>query len=188
MELKQVGITYSKKQTMKPCKKCLINKRYATTSLCYGCWKTKEREKKEAKAKARLERKVKSKKYQLGEWRRWHTKAWDAQSQYMRRSKANFQDLVECFTCRKMVHWRYHAQVGHFHHNKGDFYKNNLRIQCDGCNGPRSGETALYATRLVQEIGQEGMVELERYVNTKLYKLEELKEIHAKYSELLKTL
>lgn len=184
MQSKAGGI--KKKPNIKTCKQC-DKKRYANLSLCYMHWRTKEREKKDLKAKARLQRTQKSKKFQLSEFKKWHKKAWSVQSLYIRKSQANFQNLVTCYTCSAQLPYS-EAQLGHFHHNKADFYKNNLKIQCPQCNLYKSGNLAVYATRLVQEIGQEGMVELEKYANTKIYSLDELKEVFEKYSQLIKTL
>lgn len=181
------GLEKPKKLTIKPCKKCPTGKRYANLTICYSCHRGREKTKRELKAKARLQRTQSSKKYQKNQWKVWHRKAWNAQSQYLRRVGANFQELVECYTCFIMIHWK-EAQLGHFHHNKGDFYTKNLKIQCSQCNLYKSGNLASYATRLVQEIGLQGMVELKSYCDTKFYSLDELKSIFQEYSDKLKTL
>ena len=171
---------------IKLCKKC-NKERYANLSFCFQHYRQMAKEKRLLSLKRKLERKERSKKFQHNEWKKWHKKAWGVFSEHIRRRGANFQGLVECYTCYRMYRWQ-ETNASHFHHGKADFYERNIKVCCVGCNLYKSGNLASYATRLVQEIGQEGMVELERVANTKLYTLEELKEIHEKYTNLLNNL
>lgn len=129
----------------------------------------------------------KTKTFQKLSWKKWHKKAWSVQSLYIRKSSALWNGAVECYTCFNFIPYQ-EAQLGHFHHNKADFERENLRIQCAQCNLYKSGNLAVYATRLVQDIGYEAMVDLSKTANTKIYTLEELKDIHKKYSDLLNNL
>ncbi len=158
-----------------------------TSSTHPQCLRKRQKEKRKEKLARKLERKVKSKKFQKSEWKKWHKKCWLVFSEYVRRKNADWRGQVECYSCGVKVGWK-EANAGHFHHGKLDFSEVNVRPQCVACNLWKSGNLARYATHLVQEIGQEGMVELEREANTKIYLVEELKEIHAKYTELLNQL
>lgn len=178
--------TENTKQTIKKislCKLCSKTKRYANLTLCYGCWKTQEREKRAKKKEARLLRKVKSKKYQLGEWKKWHKKAWKVFSEYIRRRAADWRGYVRCITCGMEYLWNsgmIHA--GHFQHDRLDFDTLNVHPQCRNCNYKyRKNIPAIYGVRMVEMYGAEVVNDLIKRSYTKIYSLEELKEIHTKY-------
>lgn len=89
-----------------------------------------------------------------------HKKLWDRQSLRIRKSAANFQDLVQCYTCSKFINYK-EAQLGHFWHNKLDFDERNLRIQCIYCNHYKHGNLGKYAKRLIMENGLDWFNQLE---------------------------
>lgn len=104
-------------------------------------------------------------------------KLWDRQSKEIRQSAANFQDLVQCYTCSAWIHWK-EAQVGHYWHNKLDFDKRNLKIQCVHCNHYLRGNLGVYGVRLVRDFGQEWYDELEKDKNRfKGYTFSDLKQL-----------
>ncbi len=103
-----------------------------------------------------------------------HKQLWDRQSKKMRQSAANFQDYVECYTCLVMINWK-EAQIGHFWHNKLDFDKRNLKIQCVRCNHYLHGNLGAYAKRLIIDYGVAWYDQLEKDKNSfKGYSMKEL--------------
>lgn len=141
--------------------------------------------KRQEKLKRRLERKVKSKKFQKSEWKKLHKKCWELQKQYLRKKWANFQDLIECFTCYKMIPIK-EIHCGHFWHGALDFDLRNIKPQCAGCNMFRNGDLANYSSRLIREHGEEWFKELDKDAHSHPgYTIEELKEICSKYQNLL---
>lgn len=133
-------------------------------------------------------RKVLTKSFAKSERKKWHKKCWELQKQYLRKKWANFQDLIECFTCYKLIPVK-EIHCGHFWHGKLDFDLRNLRPQCAGCNMFGDGKLAQYSARLIKEHGQEWFLELDRDAHQhKGYSVEELKQIHEKYTNLIKSL
>jgi hypothetical protein len=109
-----------------------------------------------------------------------HKKLWDKQSLEMRKGQADFQDYVECFTCRKSVPYK-EANVGHFWHNKLDFDKRNLKVQCVKCNHYLRGNLIKYSLRLIEENGLEWVKQLEIDAHQhKGYTFKDLKEMDNK--------
>jgi len=181
------GTTVKEQSTkIKSCKLC-SKKRWANTSYCYGDMKMLQRKKREEKAKARLERVQKSKKFQKSERKKWQRKAWAVFSQWIRRRSADWKGFVKCYTCPTTRHYK-EMDAGHLFHGKLDFEPLNIHPQCDACNRRHSGRREEYSANLIQEIGQERFLELRRQANTKIYSLEDLKEIFTKYQGLLNNL
>jgi hypothetical protein len=178
----------TKVKPRKLCKKCKDRKRYGNLSLCFQCFRSREKEKSAAKAKARLEKVQKSKKYQKSLFKKLHAKAWELQKQYLRKRSVNFQGYVECYTGGEMIPEK-ESQCGHFHHGKLDFDLRNIHLQCAGDNLYKSGNLTRYAARLVAENGQEWFLQLDRDASRhKGYAIQDLEKIITKYQELLKTL
>ena len=86
----------------------------------------------------------------------WYVKELDRVfSIYIRKSYANDQGYVSCYTCGIVRQWK-EVDNGHFISRANmatRWSENNCRPQCKGCNGPRGGEIAYYAQRLQKEIG-----------------------------------
>ena len=110
-------------------------------------------------------------------------RAWDLQSKFIRSKAANFQDLVECYTCLKMIPWK-ESQLGHYIHNHLDYEEGNLKIQCVRCNHFLSGNLGLYGERLIKEHGYEFVLYLRALARKKGndYSRDELNEVIKKYS------
>lgn len=86
---------------------------------------------------------------------------WKLISYYIRFSQANFNGMVKCYTCNKLIKAK-EANAGHFFHNKLDFDLRNLRPQCVGCNLFKHGNLGIYAKKLIKENGIEWLEQLER--------------------------
>ena len=114
-------------------------------------------------------------------------KAWDLQSEWIRRSEKGI-----CFTCGIHKPWK-EQQAGHYiHKNCLDFDLINIHCQCVHCNKWLSGNLGIYAERLIAEYGENAIVELrerERQYKKfpKKFTIFELEEKIADYKELLQT-
>lgn len=76
-------------------------------------------------------------------------------SQYIRQKYANEQGNCSCYTCGVKKHWK-ELQNGHFVSRSQlatRFDEDNVRPQCVGCNVFGDGKTALFATKLDEELG-----------------------------------
>lgn len=74
-------------------------------------------------------------------------------SEYVRRSYADWQGNVRCYTCDKQFHWKY-TQCGHYvsrTYNNLRWDLRNLRPQCYSCNVMKRGNMDEFAFRLEQE-------------------------------------
>lgn len=173
-----------KTQNPRYCKKCGNQFRSSMQKkVCYPCQLADKRQRREERAKKKLERKLNSKRFRAREWKRLHKEAWRVFSLYIRTKNANSANLLGCYTCGKILLWR-EAQAGHLHHNKLDFDERNIHAQCGGCNKYLHGNLAKYATKLVKELGVEGMQKLELDSNTVKYSKEDLEQIIDKYQKL----
>lgn len=135
------------------CKIC-GSKCYANTSWCFKHWREREKAKKEEKARLKRERKESTKGFQENLKKKLHRIAWRLMSEWIRRKDANPDGFVECYTCRRMKHYK-ETNAGHYKHGRLDFDERNLKVQCVKCNQHNSGELDLYAERLIEEYGLE---------------------------------
>ncbi len=173
----------------KPCKSpdCSRN-RFANQNLCFTHWRTREKLKQEERKKKKLERKISTKKYQKSELKKWHRKTWVLMSEYIRRKYADWRGMVECWTCRKLFHWK-EMDCAHRHHGKLDLDVRNLRPCCVKCNRYLHGNLGEYERRLIEENGLEWSKQLVHDAHTQPpYTLDDLKKIHQDLSEKLKSL
>lgn len=112
-------------------------------------------------------------------------------SEYVRRSHADWKGYAQCYTCLQPKPWK-EMDNGHFHSRAKmsvRWDKDNNRPQCKGCNGPRGGEIAFYASRLLKELGRKKFNALEeRARSMRQWTIPELKAEIEKYQEKLKTL
>ena len=159
----------------KPCKIC-GEKRVGTLTICYKCFLKKEREKRELKITKLKERKKIRKEKEKNSYRYLHKLAWTLFSKCIRIEGANEEGMTNCYTCGARLHWK-ELQAGHFHHSKLDFDRRNIKKQCPQCNKWKSGNLAIYGTKLASELGTRGMKKLLLDANTKLYTTTELKQI-----------
>lgn len=111
-----------------------------------------------------------------------HKKAWLLQSEYIRRSERGF-----CYTCGNLRNWK-QQQAGHYIHKDClDFDLMNIHCQCVRCNKWLSGNTGVYAERLIAEYGEATIAELRvRSEQIKKFTITELQEIIANYKQKLK--
>lgn len=112
-------------------------------------------------------------------------KAWNLESEYVRRSEKGI-----CYTCGRHNRWQ-DTNCGHYiHGNWMDFILMNLHCQCVSCNHYKSGNSALYAERMIAEYGEQAVAELRIFSQKKenkdkKYNIFELEEIINKYTTLL---
>ena len=109
-------------------------------------------------------------------------RAWDLQSEYVRRSAKGV-----CFICGDKRKWQ-SQQAGHYIHRTSlDFDEINIHCSCVRCNKWLSGNLGVYAERLIAEYGEEAIQNLRcRGNENKKFTVFELKELIEKYTELLK--
>ena len=73
----------------------------------------------------------------------------------LRQSAADSAGVAACYTCGKRAPWQ-QLQCGHHmprHHSATRYDFDNLRVQCAGCNVWGRGKAAVYAQKLIEEIG-----------------------------------
>lgn len=71
-------------------------------------------------------------------------------SEWIRRSNADENGIVKCFTCHKEDHWK-KMQCGHFQsrrHRTTRWHNLNTKPQCVGCNMFKQGEQYLFGKNL----------------------------------------
>ena len=171
----------------KVCKIC-GKKPYANLSICFLCWKSREKEKRLEKLRKKNERRLGSKKYQKSETKLWHRKCWKLMSEWVRRSGSDWRGMVVCYTCGNFLPWK-ESHAGHHFHGKLDFDERNLRVQDAACNTYRGGMLNVYAKKLIQENGLAWYEQLERdAAQHPGYRLDELKTIYAQLQEKLESL
>ena len=112
-------------------------------------------------------------------------------SQWVRRKDADHRGYVECWTCGKVLPWS-RVDAGHFQ-SRAKFSTRwdemNVKPQCKGCNGFRSGEQFKFARKLDAVYGQVTAEEIERISNqTRKYSVEELEALIDVYNRRLRKL
>jgi hypothetical protein len=94
-------------------------------------------------------------------------------SHYIRQKAADDDGMVGCFTCTAIGHWKT-MQCGHYFSRKSlstRWDERNVRVQDMHCNVFIGGNYPVFGVRLAQEIGADGMAELER-LNKQVVKLD----------------
>ena len=111
-------------------------------------------------------------------------KAWDLQSEYIRRIAKG-----RCFTCGTKKPWK-EMQAGHYiHGNRMDFVKLNIQCQCVHCNHFLSGNQGAFAERLILEYGQEAVAQLREISHQeKKFTIFELEDLILTYKKKLQEL
>ena len=112
-------------------------------------------------------------------------------SQWVRRKDADHRGYVECWTCGKVLPWS-RVDAGHFQ-SRAKFSTRwdemNVKPQCKGCNGFRSGEQFKFARKLDAVYGDGTAEEIERISNqTRKYSVEELEALIDVYNRRLRKL
>jgi hypothetical protein len=109
-------------------------------------------------------------------------KAWKLQSEYVRRSEKGV-----CFTCGDTRDWK-EQQAGHYIHKDClDYDLINIHCQCVRCNKWLSGNSGVYAERLIAEYGEEVVADLRtRSYKTKKFNITELEDLIEKYKAEIK--
>lgn len=112
-------------------------------------------------------------------------------SQYIRRSYADQEGMVACYTCGKVKNWK-EIQNGHFvsrQYLATRWDENNCRPQCVGCNMFGQGKPLDFEERLKKDLGEEYVetMKMKRHETLKLGKSWYVSEIR-KYTHLLSEL
>ncbi len=108
-------------------------------------------------------------------------KAWKLQSEYIRRKEGGI-----CFTCTDTRPWK-EQQAGHYiHGDRMDFVFLNIHCQCVRCNKWLSGNSGIYAEKMIVRYGLDTVThlrEIDRERKSKAYKYSifELEEIILRY-------
>ena len=108
-----------------------------------------------------------------------------------RQKDADHRGYVECWTCGKVLHWS-RVDAGHFQ-SRAKFSTRweelNVKPQCKGCNGFRSGEQFKFARKLDAVYGEGTAEEIECISNqTRKYSVEELEALVDVYNRRLRKL
>lgn len=83
-------------------------------------------------------------------------KAWKYFSEYVRRSNADSDGMVKCFTCDTIKHWK-EMDAGHFcsrKHNNTFIHIVNVQPQCTYCNRYLNGNLGQFAINLDSKFGK----------------------------------
>lgn len=101
------------------------------------------------------------------------------------------RDGKTCISCDFKGEGR-QIHCGHYMSQGGNsalrFSETNCHSQCVQCNNYKSGNLANYRLRLIEKIGIDEVVRLETTKNTKLWTVEELKEVIETYKLKIKEL
>lgn len=116
-------------------------------------------------------------------------KAWELISEYIRRSNADENGIVKCYTCGKPHFWT-DMDCGHYIHKDClDYDLVNLHPQCTYCNRRINGNKGVYCERLIAEYGEQVISELRvRSEQVKKFNIFELEEIINNYKQRLQEL
>ena len=77
---------------------------------------------------------------------------WDLFSEWVRRSEANDQGIVQCVTCKCFLPWQ-DAQAGHFIHGTLFLIPEIVWPQCPQCNGFKHGNLVAYKDWMIKKYG-----------------------------------
>ena len=113
-----------------------------------------------------------------------HKKAWNLHSKVIRISERGI-----CFTCGARKNWK-EQNAGHYIHKDClDFDPINIHCQCVRCNKWLSGNSGIYAERLIAEYGEEAIASLRQRANKiKKFAQIELETIISELKQKLKIL
>lgn len=166
MQSKLGTLEKPKKETIRLCKQCSKMKRYANLTLCYGCWRTQEREKRAKKKEVRLIRKAKSKEKKANSPAVLKDTLDSLTSLYVRLRASDWQGNATCITCGKVAHYKT-LQAGHYVSRSNYSVRYDLRnihVQCFKCNmkfgGCKGGNLVQYTKYLLNTYGEKWLKEL----------------------------
>tara|TARA_R100001369_G_scaffold23515_1_gene43217 strand:+ start:2218 stop:2607 length:390 start_codon:yes stop_codon:yes gene_type:complete len=74
------------------------------------------------------------------------------------RLKDSEDEMVKCFTCNKVSHYKKNMQCGHFQSRKSYSTRwdvTNCAVQCYGCNVMQQGRQYEFALNLIQKYGKQ---------------------------------
>ena len=169
---------------MPRCKNCKekfepvrFNQKYCLESGCVKVWVQVEKQKKWKKDKARIKKELMTKSDYIKILQQLVNK-------YIRQRDGNF-----CISCNKKVNGKIDAghmfSVGNYPSVRFD--ERNINSQCIKCNQYNGGSLLEYRKHLINKIGLEEFEDLEMLAHrNRIYDIEELKEMIAKYKELTK--
>jgi len=118
----------------------------------------------------------------------WKKKAQEATNRWIREVRDADKPCISCGYIGNGRQW--HA--GHYKSQGGNsslrYHEWNIHKQCSICNNHLSGNLAEYRKNLIDRIGEDQVIWLESSAQKKpkTWTIEELKEIHAKYTQLHK--
>lgn len=106
-------------------------------------------------------------------------------SLFIRLTYSDHAGYASCYTCAKRLHWT-QLQCGHYlsrgnHAVRWD--KDNARPQCKDCNEFNSGRQDVFRENLIDDLGEEEVLELEERAKGRTPTLEEQKALFSEYSE-----
>lgn len=193
MQLKNGGTNFKQKLPTKNCKKCSLKPRLGNLSLCSGCLRTKEREKRAKQKEALLLRKAKSRERKANSFKTLKKTLDKVFSEYVRRRavvKGSY-GKIRCVCCGVLIEWK-KAQNMHYvgranMNTRWDL--RNCKAGCMKCNVMLNGNYPAYTKYLLDTYGVDWLNQLildGRKI--KQWTVFELKSEIEKYQELLKTL
>lgn len=95
-------------------------------------------------------------------------------SELVRKSQANKNGLVYCYTCGVRKPWQ-KMDCGHYRSRRfvqTRFDLDNLRPQCQLCNRYKHGNLEIYRQKLIRELGEEKVREIETKPSRKPLEIE----------------
>ena len=117
---------------------------------------------------------------------------WKHYALYIKQKYSTDWGYCNCFTCGANLQiGTSNCQCGHYYTKKGYpalyFNENNTRPQCYHCNISLSGNTPIFREKLIEEIGEDGVAELDKHRHDTIkWSRSELEELIIKYKELCK--
>ena len=110
---------------------------------------------------------------------------WKMYALYIKKKYSYNGTHCKCYTCGSdLTIGTYNCQCGHYYPKGGYpalyFHENNTRPQCYHCNINLSGNSPIFRERLIKEIGEDGVAELD---NTRHLTI---KRTRSDYEELIK--
>lgn len=111
---------------------------------------------------------------------------------YMKKKYSVDGEFCNCYTCgANLKIGTLGCHMGHYYTKKGYpalyFNENNVRPQCFRCNVNLSGNTPIFREKLIDEIGEDGVAELDNHRHdTVKWSRSELEDLIIKYKELCK--
>lgn len=112
---------------------------------------------------------------------------------WVRRSNADRNGNVSCYTCQSVMHWK-QSHAGHWipRHHLATRWRDdlgNIRVQCPACNLYRKGQPHIFARNLMDEFGPQVIDQLIRLSKeTRKYTRSDLSAMIQDYTEKVNAL